>query len=100
MRKGLKFEIERMIEETVGRNMPDYKHCEFCGCAVHSALAIKGKSEIRVRPPIPPRLTMMFEGKMCDPPILTRGYLETEYIYTPYYCKLHAPKTDEEAGRK
>jgi hypothetical protein len=57
--------------------------CEICGCLVDLAAAIKGKSEIRIR------------KKIISEYYLSTYSIDEEYIFIPFYCKLHAPKVTE-----
>ena len=50
--------------------------CCVCGCLVNEHYAIRGEGEIRLNE----RWSRMF---MCT--------VGEEYIYHPYYCKIHAP---------
>ena len=59
----------------------DFVECEVCGCLLKKTTAIKGKSEVRDR-----SIEMAFEHGYYIPH-------KREYIYTPYYCKIHQPKT-------
>jgi hypothetical protein len=59
--------------------------CEICGCYIAPGFAVAGKKEIREKVDIG---RVVFEK--------TRIYDSlTDYIYTPFYCKVHAPKIEE-----
>jgi hypothetical protein len=59
--------------------------CEVCGCVIGVGCDVVGKSEIRKRRTAPPYQYL----------IMTFGWFEEEYIYTPHYCKVHAPKDED-----
>jgi len=52
----------------------DLVECEKCGCLLNKTTAIKGEGEVRQK----------FEG-------LWYRHL-VDYIYYPFYCKIHQPK--------
>jgi hypothetical protein len=55
------------------------KECEVCGCLLGSS-AIKGESVVRKK-------EFVAFNPYCSNP--------TEIIFTPHYCKVHAPKEDK-----
>jgi len=56
---------EDELSRKVNNYLKDYTlDCDICGCIVRKHIAVKGKAEIR----------------------------NTDYIFTPYYCKRCAPK--------
>jgi hypothetical protein len=66
----------------------DDKYCEICGCHIKDEFAVKGKEEIR-------------ERDVRYHPEQQVFWLYTpreKYIYTPYYCKVHAPKDETKKG--
>ena len=65
----------------INRMMNPIVECETCGCLLKKATAIKGPGVIRDIT----TYSSGFNGIGC-----TIG--ESEAIYHPYYCKLHAPK--------
>ena len=72
----------------------DMVTCEVCGCAIKIGKAIKGKGIVKT------------ETAYYSPPC-SGGYsgsgghgVSKDYIYYPYYCKLHAPKEITEEGKK
>ncbi len=60
-------------------NHDELVSCGKCRCLLLKDLAIKGKSEILTSKKYIPGSFGKYEKK--------------EYIYTPYFCKTHAPKT-------
>lgn len=79
--------IEEMIRVAFDAHISGYHPridsppcCEVCGCLVDKGLAVRGKPEIRER---------RVWGFMS-----VIGRTE-EYIYTPYYCRVHAPKDEK-----
>lgn len=84
MFKFIKKKIEEIVDQKVSDNnrslryvtsLPKYKSCEVCGCLVENP--IKGQGEIRQK----------------DIWIPVASFTKKEdYIYYPYYCKLHAPE--------
>ena len=64
-------EMKDMKDKKV--NKAELVTCEVCGCLVEREKAIKGKGEIRQK-----------DINLC----YTR-----DYIYYPWYCKSHAPKS-------
>jgi hypothetical protein len=50
--------------------------CETCGCLMHKSVSTKGKTVIKIRP-----ILSFYSLHPC----------EEEYMYTPYYCRVHAP---------
>jgi len=62
--------------------------CKVCGCFINRENAIKGESEIK-------KSRKLISYKDCIP--VTQ---DTEVIYSPYYCKVHAPKTPKTGGKK
>ena len=64
-------------------DIPSLKSCEVCGCLITEKLAIKGKPEIRTRSvnyPIPSWYPYTHEE---------------DYIYYPYFCRVHDPKKSD-----
>ena len=85
----------------------DIVTCEVCGCAIKIGKAIKGKGIVKTRSTnysvpthsIPVPAYGIYGSVGAD------GYNNTvinreDYIYYPYYCKLHAPKELTEEGKK
>jgi hypothetical protein len=70
--------LEKRLELTekvqIATPIYEFSDCEICGCMVRKKNAVKGKSELKED---------------------TDFWHKQEYIFTPYYCKLCAPK-----GRK
>lgn len=60
-----------------------FVHCEVCGCLIERGNCIKGEAEIRERLTDSALSLMAMRPEMED------------YIYYPYYCKIHAPKEEE-----
>lgn len=73
----LRKDVNKLQEQWTQRPPLYTVSCEVCGCLITKVDAIKGKSEIKKK--IVP----------CDTEF---PYPEKEYIYHPYYCKIHAPK--------
>lgn len=66
--------------------------CEVCGCLIALGQEIIGKKEIKKRfIPYPPGITWFDKDGNIDNRPIVHGYYE-DYIYTPAYCKVHAPK--------
>ena len=63
-------DLEGRTEETIS--------CEKCGCLVRKSDAVKGKAVIKQR-----RVFKSYYSVFLT---------DEDYIYTPYYCKVHAPK--------
>ena len=57
--------------------------CETCGCLLRRWKAIKGKSSIRTQYQRDDDSSIALNQQMTK---------QIETIYTPYYCKVHAPK--------
>ena len=57
--------------------------CETCGCLLRRWKAIKGKSSIRTQ------YQPDYDSNIVLNQPMTK---QIETIYTPYYCKVHAPK--------
>ena len=55
--------------------LPSTVNCEKCGCLVDRTIAIKGEGEIRIKESI-----------------WLENIVKEEYIYYPYYCKIHKLK--------
>ena len=68
------------------KNIPDLLVCETCGCYIAPGFAISGNQEIRHNQCGARTLNMSLNG---DYFYTKEGH---DYIYTPYYCKVHAPK--------
>lgn len=69
---------------------PNYKICETCGCVIGDGVAVKGEPIIKKRPISQYKDSWGYLESMWS---VTYDPLATEdYIYTPYYCKVHAPK--------
>jgi len=60
-----------------------FVHCEVCGCLIERGNCIKGEAEIRERLTDSALSLMAMRPEMED------------YIYYPYYCKIHAPKEED-----
>ena len=58
------------------------KECEVCGCLLGQS-AVKGESVVRER-----NVSLTYAYPMSSFTQLM------EYIFTPYYCKIHAPKEE------
>lgn len=71
--------------------------CDVCGCLVPKRLAIKGKSEIRVKSDYILRGdTIPANSKVIKSnPTTGAVEIEQEYIHTPYYCKVHGYLEDD-----
>lgn len=70
--------INRRIMSVLGQFTPPKPYaCETCGCLIAPEFAVKGELEIRQR--------QRFIYSTPD-------VRSEDYIYTPYYCKVHAPK--------
>lgn len=84
MLESTKNKIDTMIHRIVMMYMD--KHitghhkciCEICGCFIAYGFATAGEQEIR-------------QKLKCNS---WTGWME-DYIHTPYYCKVHAPKVEE-----
>ncbi len=65
-------------------DIPPAVECEECGCLLKKGTAIQGELEVRRER----------KEHLDEVGLHFRGYWFTdeEYIYTPYYCKIHAPK--------
>jgi len=57
--------------------------CETCGCLIAPAFAVAGEKVIRQK----------------DAVFFRVFGVGDEYIYTPYFCKAHAPKVKEKGGK-
>jgi len=97
MFKSTRLEIEQMINNQINSHaelhlilshQKEKQHisCETCGCLIAPEFAVAGEKEIRRRS------KEYWDGNTGR--MFTMVEKE-DYIYTPYYCKLHAPK-----GRK
>lgn len=64
------------------------KSCEVCGCLIEPWVAVKGESVIKKKG----RYLSLYDSSIQT--ILKEPLIE-EYIVTPYYCKVHAPKKEE-----
>jgi hypothetical protein len=73
--------LEKLVKER-----KEVVTCEVCGCLVEERKAVRGKGEIRTRSERDKHWSWIVES--------------VEYIYRPYYCKVHAPKTEEEENKK
>lgn len=83
LRQEIKKEFNNVYETTrILRNdlnkIGELVECETCSCLLRKSKAIKGESYILIRKTVVPH--MMVE----------KAYFDEEYIYTPYYCKIHA----------
>ena len=83
-----KKELEQLINDRISYALSDhricshqeYKTCEVCGCFVADKEAVKGDSIVKTRDITTPYCPSMFYY----------GLPQTEeYLYTPYYCKVH-----------
>jgi hypothetical protein len=79
-------DVYRIIKEKVQEHLearhndPYEPYCETCGCLIAPYMEIEGKKEVRQR-----NVFHWFgENSTAD------------YIFTPYYCKVHAPQTKKE----
>ena len=74
-------ELEAKLSARIEETNVDVVTCEVCGCLLERSVAIQGPSEIRGDP----NEVVAYIG---TEPVINN----TEYIYHPYYCKIHAPK--------
>lgn len=89
----IKSEMARMIAERIETRAITYsqvlemlnKHknyiCETCGCFIAPGFVVAGVKEVRQR-------------EACRS--IYPYYPTEDYVYTPYYCKVHAPNTENE----
>lgn len=76
-RKIEKFVSERMDYHNLYYHEKMEKYvCETCGCLIAPQFAVAGEKEIR-------------QGRKY---VRGGGYYLEDCIYTPYFCKTHAPK--------
>ena len=70
-------ELDKRISHlgTEQRKMPNVVSCEKCGCLVDRTIATTGEGEIRIKESI-----------------WLENIVKEEYIYYPYYCKIHKLK--------
>ena len=75
----MRYEFAGKVDDIARNIFNDFKkslkECKTCGCLLLSH-AIKGKPEIKQRPVL----------RYHDPKATE------DFIYTPYYCRVHAPK--------
>ena len=77
--------LVKLIKEIIRDEVPKTVPCEVCGCFVRHDLAIKGESIIKI--------DHSYSSWEYQPDTNKFKYeKEKEYLYTPYYCKVHAPK--------
>lgn len=65
--------------------------CDVCGCLVLKGNAAQGESIIRKREYPPTATTVNWLPSRIYNPDGTKGPVLEEYIYHPYYCKIHDP---------
>jgi len=81
---ALSVEMDMKVEERMRSFKNSLKECDKCGCLLLNHY-VKGEPEIREK--------LVYYG-MYD----MVGHKE-DYIFTPYYCKIHAPKKVVSRGR-
>ena len=77
-------ELKDFTDKLRREEKPDFVSCEKCGCAILRDNAIKGKAEIRTK-----QEPVYFVGSHESYKIRDEN---VDYLFYPYYCKLHAPK--------
>lgn len=82
--------IEQMVYRHMDNHVRDYHsilllECETCGCLLSRQSAIKGTSIIKQRNAYEKSYQYMYPSIM----------MMEDYIFTPYYCKIHAPKIEK-----
>jgi hypothetical protein len=91
----------REIQEMIGRSLFAHslcshdarpiieKHyiCETCGCYIAPEFAVAGEKEIRQKENRDAGCWWEKDGDAW-----CRRFQKEDYIYTPYFCKVHAPK--------
>jgi hypothetical protein len=79
--------IGKYIDKKIKEHEKDYhnpetfKSCEICGNLIAFGNATIGKPEIRTR--------RVYRGSYCE------SLVNEDYVYYPYYCKVHAPTKEE-----
>ncbi len=68
-----------LIERYLANKVYSMVSCETCGCLIYEKNAIKGKGILKEK-----------KYQLGDADLYKAGV--QEYIYCPYYCKIHAPK--------
>lgn len=82
--------IESLIKDNLNEHHLQHhyvfsgKFCEVCGCVIADGCQITGKPEIREK-------EINYTSFFYSP----YPKIKEKYIYTPYYCKIHAPKMEE-----
>lgn len=80
----LKETIRQVDDARILTGLSSIVECEVCGCLLKKATARKGKDELRYRP----------INVFTIAPVVLDPWPEEAYVYTPYYCKIHAPKEE------
>lgn len=85
--------LVKLIRKVISYEVPKTVACEVCGCLVNFSLAVKGESLIKV--------AHDYNSWEYQPDTNKFKYeKEKEYLYTPYYCRVHAPKTEEKIEKQ
>lgn len=85
---GRKEAFEREVLKIVKNNFDGDRVCEVCGCLIKTTEAVKGVSVIKI--------DYNYGSWEYQPDTNKFKYMkEREYLFTPYYCKVHAPKKEE-----
>lgn len=77
---NIKIWVIDYVQRILDRHMLESRKltCETCGCFVNPEMAIEGKSIIK---------TVKKSMSSC----FQYPEYEEKYIFTPYFCKIHAP---------
>jgi hypothetical protein len=86
---GRKRTFDKEVLKLVRDNFDRDKVCEVCGCIIKASMAVKGESIIKNY------CTWKYQPETNK----FRYEEEKEYLFTPYYCKVHAPKKEEKAEK-
>lgn len=93
---GRKEAFEKEVLKIVKDNFDGDRVCEVCGCLIKTTEAVKGVSVIKkkVKSWVYYDYSKPIQEQLLDESMLV------EYVYTPYYCKVHAPKKEEKAEKQ
>jgi hypothetical protein len=69
---GLLQDHIKFLQGILTNHLSKYVECEVCGCLLNKNTATKGSGEIRQK--------------------YNRGFDKEDFIYYPFYCKVHQPK--------
>lgn len=80
--RAMNLRLDRLDEQRHTHGPDGLVTCEKCGCRVERVVAHKGRGQIKTR----------LVYKKFWYPGAGSTHRDEDYIYYPYYCKIHKPK--------